>query len=146
MSGGISLAIVVAMNHPTLMQVAAVGAAGFFGAVSRYLLGHYAPQWFDTKFPIGTLLVNISACFLIGAAVTYFDNHGHKMPDWLLPAVTVGFIGTYSTFSTYLMEVHKSFTVGNVLVGVVYHFFIILTGLVAVYHGVVCSRGIFPPG
>jgi CrcB protein len=130
------------MEHPTLIQVSAIAMAGSVGAVSRFLLSHYAGKWFDTAFPVGTLLVNISACFLIGLATTYLHARGVDPKGWLLPAITVGFIGTYSTFSTYLWEVHRSLTLGNIALGASYLVASIVTGLAAVYAGIWVAKAL----
>jgi fluoride exporter len=131
------------MKHPILLHILAIGAAGFLGAISRYLVSHYATQWLgEDRAPLGTLLVNVSACFLIGAAMTFFDRPEHPLPAWLKLAVMTGFIGTYSTFSTYLWEVHKNFALGQIFQAVAYMLGSILLGLLAVMLGIVTVRAL----
>ena len=131
------------MKHPMLVHVTVIGVAGFFGAVARYLVGHYVTQWLGVdKAHIGTLIINISACFLIGLCGTYFARPNHGIPEWTVLAVTTGFIGTYSTFSTYLWEVHKGLTLGNTITAMGYLFVSIVLGMTGVYLGVQAAKGL----
>ena len=82
--------------------VAAVGLAGALGAWVRYLVG-LALARRSTSFPWGTLLINVSGCVLIalvGAVAT-------RVPGWamvLRTDVETGFVGAYTTFSTFSFE------------------------------------------
>jgi CrcB protein len=63
------------------------------------------------RFPVGTLVINISACFLIGFSVEFLNRHTDIDPAWRY-LVPVGFIGAYSTFSTFEWEIWMDFTSG----------------------------------
>ena len=82
----------------TVMQVVLVGLGGCLGAVSRYGTGQWIRRQSPGRFPIGTFLVNMSGSFLLGLLVGSHMNH-----QWMLFAGT-GFMGAYTTFSTFKVE------------------------------------------
>ena len=91
------------------------------------------------RFPVGTLVINISACFLIGFSVEFLNRHANVDPAWryLIP---VGFIGAYSTFSTFEWEIWMDFTSGGFWIGVLYMVVSLVAGLVAVALGSTIAR------
>src|SRR5687768_8097632 len=79
-----------------------VGAGGFLGANLRFLLNTWIAG-FGHTFPLGTLLINVSGSLAIGAALTLFGGRLINDPAMRLFAV-VGFLGGYTTFSSYTAE------------------------------------------
>lgn len=80
-----------------------VGLAGFFGAVLRYWLDGVISRWASSPFPWGTFVVNVSGCFVIGFLSALLT--GRFLPHPLLrTSVLVGFVGAYTTFSTFAYE------------------------------------------
>jgi CrcB protein len=79
----------------------AIGSA--FGGVSRYLLGGLVQRMLDTTFPTGTLFVNISGSFLLGAILRYAVDTPSLSPE-VRGLLTIGFCGGYTTFSTFSYE------------------------------------------
>ena len=79
----------------------AIGSA--LGGVSRYLLGGLVQRILDTTFPAGTLLVNISGSFLLGAILRYAIDTPSLSPE-VRALLTIGFCGGYTTFSTFSYE------------------------------------------
>src|SRR3954463_3237163 len=98
-----------AYNDPsmkTLIQYLAVGSAGFFGATARLLVGRVSRQLFATDFPVGTLIINITGSFIPGWFVTAVAR-GWTISDPISSEtfqlmVAVGFVGSYTTFSTFM--------------------------------------------
>ena len=84
------------------------------GGLSRYYLGGLIDQRMGTAFPYGTLVVNISACFLVGVFSVILDEKFHFGPQARLLMMT-GFCGAYSTFSTYMLETSNLFITGQML-------------------------------
>jgi len=78
-----------------------IGAGGFFGAISRYLIATNTQKMFDTFFPIGTLTVNILGSFIIGFAAMFFAQS--VQPEYKAFVIT-GFLGALTTFSTFSLE------------------------------------------
>ena len=85
-----------------LTQCLAVGAAGFFGAIARLLIGLFCRYEFP-HFPVGTLIVNLTGSFALGWFMGFVSNRA-GFPETIRLAITVGFIGTYTTFSTFMYE------------------------------------------
>lgn len=77
-----------------------IALGGGLGAVSRYIIGSL--DWLKTPggFPVGTLSVNLIGCFLIGLIFAKFG----MSPKWVSPLVIIGFLGGFTTFSTFGLE------------------------------------------
>lgn len=116
-----------------------IAIGGALGAITRYEIGRLAAERFGMRFPVGTLFINISACFLIGFSVEFLNRHTNINEAWryLIP---VGFIGAYSTFSTFEWEVWTDFTSGAFWIGVLYMVVSIVAGLIAVAIGAATAR------
>jgi CrcB protein len=84
-----------------MLLYVALGSA--IGGVSRYLIGGLVQRMLDTGFPAGTLLVNISGSFLLGAIVRYALDTPSLTPE-IRAFLTIGFCGGYTTFSTFSYE------------------------------------------
>ena len=80
-----------------------IGAAGFFGAIARYGIEGLVSRRTGGQFPWGTLVVNVSGCFVLGLLFTLFTERFLPHPN-LRAALTVGFLGAYTTFSTFSLE------------------------------------------
>lgn len=79
-----------------------IGAGGFLGAVARYLISRYLSNFFPS-FPLGTLVVNVSGSFLLGF-IMYSVAYGRSIPSDLRDLITIGFIGAFTTMSTFSYE------------------------------------------
>ena len=77
-----------------------VGIGGGLGSILRYVISVFIGRHVPIVFPIGTLLVNISGCFLIGIFYSVFARYTDFNPEWRLFLIT-GICGGYTTFSTY---------------------------------------------
>lgn len=84
-----------------MKSVLLVFAGGGLGSVLRYLMGRWIPVWHS--FPLGTLFINIAACFVLGFVVGLADQKQSWSPDIRLFLAT-GFCGGFSTFSTFSYE------------------------------------------
>lgn len=88
-------------SHFTPSSLAAVAAGGAVGSVARYVLGALV-QRAGPGFPYGTLAVNVSGSFLLGALITLLVARAASPELRLL--LTIGFCGGYTTFSTFAYE------------------------------------------
>ena len=118
-----------------------VGVAGFFGAVSRYWLDGVVSRATGGGFPWGTMVINISGCFLIGLLTTVFTERFMINPA-LRIAITVGFIGAYTTFSTFSYESLKQIQDGAVGLAAVNVIASVVIGIFAVWMGTIAGRAI----
>jgi CrcB protein len=85
-----------------MQQVLLIAVGGSLGAIARYGLSTFVYHVSNGTFPWGTLLINLTGCFLIGVFVEFFDTA--IIPSEWRSFVTIGFIGAYTTFSTYSLE------------------------------------------
>ena len=84
------------------MTYLAISIGAILGANARYLLGGWVLDRMGAEFPYGTLLINVSGSFVIGLVYALVEKHG--APDWVRPLVIVGFLGAYTTFSTFSLD------------------------------------------
>lgn len=89
------------------MNILLVLVGGAFGALSRYGVSLLAASLIGTRFPWGTLIVNLSGCFLIGLVYSLGDRTSLVSHSFRLFFVT-GYLGALTTFSTYALETVNS--------------------------------------
>lgn len=116
-----------------------IGLAGAAGALARYGLGLFVRGLAGPGFPVGTLLINLTGSFLIGLVAGLGADRGLIPAAWRTPIAT-GFIGAYTTFSTWTVDSVQLLEAGHwgaVLLNVVGS---AALGLIAVWLGLVVSR------
>jgi fluoride exporter len=118
-----------------------VGLGGFLGAIARFWVGGYISDRMGARFPYGTFVINISGSFLIGLVVTILAEKTHWNAGWryLIP---IGFIGAYTTFSTFELETFQSLRDGEILFAFLNVALSVVLGFIAVWLGVVTARTI----
>ena len=122
-----------------LIKYLMVGIGGFLGSVLRFWLGSFIGGRFGARFPYGTFVINITGSFLIGMVVTVLAAKAHWSPNWryLIP---IGFIGGYTTFSTFEFETFRLFQDGQPLTAILNVTLSVIVGFVGVWAGVVAGR------
>ena len=118
-----------------------IAFGGAAGALLRYSIGAFASERFGPRFPVGTLSINLSACFLIGLVLEYLNQHAGLNPAWRY-GVAVGFIGAYSTFSTFEWEIWIDITRGAFWMGMLYLAVSLIAGLLFVALGATAARAL----
>jgi len=94
-----------------------VGAGGFVGANSRFLVSREISQWFGASFPYATMAINLSGSFVLGFFLIWATER--VMADYHLRLfVAIGFCGGYTTFSSYSFETFSLFEQGHYWLGV----------------------------
>jgi CrcB protein len=119
----------------------AIAAAGALGALARYGLGGFVSRRTSGAFPWETFVINITGAFALGLVFTLATERWALAP-WLRSAITIGFLGAYTTFSTLSFETYRlaadralGLAAANMLGSCA-------AGLAAVYVGVVLGRAV----
>jgi CrcB protein len=120
----------------TILQYLAVGAAGFLGAVGRMLVGTLCGRLFGTTFPVGTLVINLSGSLLLGWFLAWVSTRA-TISETLRFAVAVGFVGSYTTFSTFMYESDALLRDGEMIKATINLAGSIVLGLLAVRFGMI---------
>jgi CrcB protein len=121
------------------MTLIFLAVGGAFGAVSRYLVQGWVQDLTGGRFPWGTFVVNISGSFMLGLLFALAMDRAVLSPEVRLPLM-VGFIGSYTTFSTLMLESWSLVEEGDIvymlgnLVGSV------VIGMIAVVAGLAVGR------
>ena len=121
------------MNN--LVQFLAVGIAGFCGAISRYALAKLCGQLFGTAFPVGTFIINVTGSLGLGWLMTYAPLRA-GFSDTVRLAIGVGFLGAFTTFSTWMYESNKQLADGAGIQATVNILGSVVVGLVAIRLGI----------
>jgi CrcB protein len=124
----------------TLVPYLLVGLGGFIGANARFVLARFVDAAFDTRFPLATFIINISGSFVLGTLGTVVAQKVVPNSDALRLALGVGFLGAYTTFSTFEFETHALFDDGLWLTAAANMIASLLVGLLAVRAGIVVAR------
>src|SRR3954454_11619303 len=118
-----------------LILIAVGGAAG---SIVRYLLGRAVQGMSPSGFPIGTMIVNISGCFLIGVLLRQFLNM--QISAELRALLVVGFCGGFTTFSTFSAETVGLIEGGEYGRAATYVILSVILCLVATFAGIASVR------
>ncbi|WP_433896456.1 fluoride efflux transporter CrcB [Sphingobacterium mizutaii] len=116
-----------------------IGAGGAVGSVLRYYSGQFISKNYPSQIPLGTLIVNLLGCLLIGILLGYFAKNQGLSNEWKLLLVT-GFCGGYTTFSTFAAENISLIQNQQVSQAILYIGLSVLLGLAAVFFGIMISR------
>ena len=110
------------------------GLGGFFGAIARLWVDSFVMARMGTRFPYGTFVINISGCFLIGVMLTILNQRLNINPAWryLLP---IGFVGAYTTFSSFEFETLSGFQRGGWPMPLLYVGLSVCLGFLSVWIG-----------
>ncbi|MFZ0278152.1 MAG: fluoride efflux transporter CrcB [Candidatus Sulfotelmatobacter sp.] len=116
-----------------------VGVGGGLGSILRFWLGSYIGGRMGTRFPYGTLVINITGSFLIGLVFAFLTARTQWSPNWryLIP---IGFIGGYTTFSSFEYETLRTIQDGQIGLGLLYVAPSVVIGFAAVWGGMVAGR------
>ena len=123
-----------------LMPYLLVGLGGFIGANARFVVARLVGTLFETKFPLGTFVINVTGSFLLGALGTLVAQKVMPNSESMRLALGVGFLGAFTTFSTLEFETHALFDDGSWLTATTNMFASLFVGLVAVRAGIILAK------
>lgn len=118
-----------------------IGLGGFLGAILRVAIKSINISKFNELFPINTLLINISGCFLIALFMTVCIEV-LEIDSEIRLGVATGFIGSFTTFSTICKEVIIMLGQGQYMIAAAYTLTSVFLGMSAVYLGIIIAREI----
>ena len=121
------------------MRYLLVLAGGGTGALARYVAASAIMTRFGGKFPLGTLAINVTGSFLIGFLMTMLTERFQLDPQWRLLLV-VGFLGGYTTFSSFEWETYTSVRDGALWAGMLNIVSSVVLGYMAVWLGAMLAR------
>ena len=118
-----------------------IALGGALGAVSRFLLGNGLSRALGSALPYGTFVINIVGCFAMGLLMTIIVDREMIPAAWRL-FLCVGFLGGFTTFSSFGYEALMLLTEGRLLAVLAYVGGSVVLGLVAAAAGVLCARAV----
>jgi len=125
--------------NKTLAEILAVGCGGFLGALLRFGVARI----FGSANPVGTFVINISGSLFLGWFLTVIGERV-IVSDWVRLGIATGFVGAYTTFSTYMYEadglLQKGLEWRPLLVSISYLAGSVVLGLVAVRTGIILGK------
>jgi CrcB protein len=124
-----------------LSKYIAIALGGALGSLARYWVGAAVVNRMGARFPYGTLLINITACLIIGFSLDLLNRRAGIHPFWRF-LIPVGFIGAYSTFSTFEWEAFSHVEAGAFAAALLYIALSIVLGFAAVWCGVMLARSV----
>jgi CrcB protein len=124
------------MNE-ALVRYLAISLAGAAGALLRYVLGTQVGK-LNLRFPLGTFIINVSGSLFLGWFMTYVGRH--NVSDTTRLAIGVGFVGAYTTFSTFMYESSQLAEEKAWLEAMAYIAASLIVGLIAIRAGMWVAR------
>jgi fluoride exporter len=122
-----------------MKELLAVGAGGFAGAVARYAVYLLVARVWSHAFPLATFVINVTGCFVLGFFATFAVESATIDPLWRL-LVATGFVGAYTTFSTFAYETNRLAEAGATGWALVNVIGSVVAGFAAVRLGVFLAR------
>ena len=118
---------------------ASIALFGALGALARYGVDVLVERHTESVFPLSTFVINITGCFLAGVFVGVLVDRFHE-PNWITIGAVTGFLGAYTTFSTFAYETHGLVQSGRLGVAAVDVLASVGVGVGAVYLGLLAAR------
>jgi fluoride exporter len=126
--------------RPQGLIVASLAVGGSLGAISRYAISLASPT-VTGRFPWGTFAINVSGSFVLGFLLIVLTEQ-FPLGRLARPVIGTGFIGAYTTFSTFMVEAVLLVRAGDPALALAYLGASLVVGLVAVFVGMVSARGV----
>ena len=120
-----------------LLRYLAIGVAGFFGAITRVMVATAFGR-INVRFPIGTLIINVSGSLFLGWFLTYVTSR--NISDTTRLAIGAGFVGAYTTFSTFMFESSRLADEGAGIEAIMNLLGSLILGILAVRLGMMVAR------
>ena len=116
-----------------------IGIGGALGAIARYQVAAVVQARVPVGFPYGTFVVNITGCLIMGIVTALLTERLVVNPNWLF-LVPIGFVGAYTTFSTFELETFRAVAEGAWPIAAVNVIGSVVAGYLALRAGFVVAR------
>ena len=123
------------------MNLVIIALGGALGAVSRFLMGNAVSKAVGSALPYGTFVINLVGCFAMGLLMTIIVDRELLSAAWRL-FLCVGFLGGFTTFSSFGYEALMLLNEGRLLAALTYVSGSVVLGLAAPAAGVLCARAL----
>src|SRR5437763_1542786 len=130
---------VIVRDGPKIIKYILFMLGGGAGSLMRYVLGTAINNRFGGRFPLGTVVINITGSFLIGVLMILLTEKFQIDPNWRLLLV-VGFLGGYTTFSSFEFETFVAARDGNLWMGLINVVASVVLGFISVWLGVISMK------
>lgn len=117
-----------------------VASGGALGSVARFALSRWVGGLVDTPFPLGTFVINVGGSFLLGVVGALVADRAVASADAVRLALGIGFLGGFTTFSTFEFETHALLLEGAWLIAAANMCLSLVLGLIAVRVGIVAAQ------
>ena len=121
------------------MKYLLIAVGGAVGSLARYAGQTAIMTRFASRFPLGTMVVNVTGCFLIGLLMTLLTERFPPGTNWR-PLLVIGFLGGYTTFSSFEWESYAAIRGGSLWLGMVNLIASVVFGYAAVWLGALVAR------
>ena len=128
------------LQDPNLRHPIAISLGAVAGALSRYYITLWFANRFGTTFPYGTFFINVTGCLAMGFLVTLISERVSAVPSEVRLMVTTGFLGAYTTFSTYGLETNVLWRDRSYSLAVFYWAGSAILGVISVQLGMILAR------
>lgn len=129
-------------NALAVRNLVAVGLGAIAGALSRYYLTLWFAQRYGIDFPYGTFFINLTGCFAMGFFITLARERVIMISPEVRLLIATGFLGSYTTFSTYGLETVMLVSQRRLLSAMYYWLGSALLGIISVQLGVVLAKAL----
>jgi len=124
-----------------MYKILLIGIAGLLGTLARYYLSGWADEWWGGTFPFGTLIVNALGCLAIGF-LFHATEEKYLIDPALRSAVLVGFLGGFTTFSSFAVQSFTLLRGGEIFLAGVNILVSNIAGVILVWLGYALSRAV----
>lgn len=124
-----------------LSQILAIAFGGAVGSAARFVVAYKINQLLDTRFPYGVLVVNVLGCLLMGFLAVLLIERMTISSVWRV-AILIGFLGGFTTFSSFTWETFNLFEQGEYLIALFNVLLSMTLCLLATVGGVFLGRGL----
>ncbi|MDX1918606.1 MAG: fluoride efflux transporter CrcB [Candidatus Caenarcaniphilales bacterium] len=124
------------MSRELIRDLILISLSAVIGSLSRYWIMRHCLRLFGSHLPVGTLLINLIGCLLIGFAY----GKGAILPPWIGLAVITGFLGSFTTYSSFALDTWKLYLTDHPMQSFLYVLMTLFGGLFAVWLGMSLAK------